>query len=682
MRSARCSITCSPAINPNVQPGENPGGFAIWQMVGAGPPPAISHEAREAPAELVAITERAMMRDVRTRYPDMSALAKDLTAYVEGRVVRAYETGAWAEARKWVLRNKSLATSLAAAVLAVVIGGVGFAIKADEATSAATLAQKNEQAAKDNLTLAQRNEVEAKAQQQRAEAETAKVLRLSDVKVLQELEAEADQLWPAQPDKIGELEYWVERARALLSNLAVHRATLTEMRAHARAWSDEERAQDRASHPQATELAEKQTELTGLIAHLEQGLSGDANSATEERAAKLELEVAAWTEAVESRQTWRFDTPEVQWQHDVLTELIRNLDELQSGLLAQDAIAAGHGWSVPKRLSFAQRLEAGFAAGGEFSEVWAAALPEIGATYPGLHVKPQMGLLPIGPDPASGLWEFVHLETGEPAVRGADGKLILGERTGLVFVLLPGGMFQMGAQRNDANGQNYDPQAQVDEAPVHAVTLSAFFLSKYEMTQGQWEWSSATNPSYYKPGNLVQSLIHAVEQVTWIDCTRELERLGLSLPSEAQWEYGARGGTSTAWWTGSERESLRGAANLADRAAAAVGAPWQDIKDWLELDDGYPVHSPVDAFLPNAFGLCNVHGNVWEWCLDAYESAFYARAMTKDPVSPPEGSSNRVNRGGSFNNAAQFTRSASRNGFSPSSAGFNVGLRPARALDP
>ena len=110
-----------------------------------------------------------------------------------------------------------------------------------------------------------------------------------------------------------------------------------------------------------------------------------------------------------------------------------------------------------------------------------------------------MGLLPIGPDPESGLWEFAHLATGTPAERGADGRLILTEETGVVLVLIPAGRFWMGAQSTDEAGRNYDPQAQPNEGPVHEVELSPHFLSKYEMTQGQWQRIMGANPSAYTP---------------------------------------------------------------------------------------------------------------------------------------------------------------------------------------
>jgi formylglycine-generating enzyme required for sulfatase activity len=267
-------------------------------------------------------------------------------------------------------------------------------------------------------------------------------------------------------------------------------------------------------------------------------------------------------------------------------------------------------------------------------------------------------------------------------VRGPDEKLVLKEETGLVFVLLPGETFTMGAQRSDPAGPNYDPQAGPDEGPPHAVTLSPFFLSKCEMTQGQWLRFVGRNPSNYQPhGGLAPSLLHPVEQVSWNTCMEICERLGLSLPSEALWEYGARGGSTAPWWTGSERDSLVGSANLADQAAKRAGVEWQDIKDWPELDDGYAVHAPVNRFQANAFGLHNVHGNVWEWCLDGYDGDFYKQPASRDPVSPPGGSSYRVARGGGFYDAAAFARSAYRLYATPERADA-IGLRPVRRIEP
>jgi serine/threonine protein kinase/formylglycine-generating enzyme required for sulfatase activity len=587
-------------------------GAQVLARLSLGPPAPVSTHAPDASPELVAICERAMQRQLDARYAAVEHMARDLRAFLEGRVVQAYEKGAWAEARKWVLRNKALASALATAVLASLLGGVAFAFKANQAREAANLAT-NEAA--------------------RADERTAEVLRLSEGHILLQLDEESRTLWPAYPEEIRSLESWLERAGALLSQVENRREALRRMRRFALPWNDEDGERDTSS-----------------------GALG---------------------------RTWRFATPEDQWQHDLLSQLIADLEGLKSGLFAADAIVIDRGSSIPSRLAFARTLEDGFRPGGKFAHAWSAVLPAIRGTYPGIELEPQMGLLPLGPDPDSGLWEFAHLATGAPAERNADGRLALTEETGVVLVLLPGGVFRMGAQGSDPDGPNFDPLAALQEGPPHMVELSPFFLSKYELTQAQWRRMTGRNPSFYHGGPFVPTLLHPVEQVSWNDCMTWLPRVDLALPSEAQWEYGARAGTATSWWTGEARESLmtRHAANLADQAAARAGAGFTGIADWPELDDGYAAHAPIGTFAANAFGLHEVAGNVSEWCQDAYEGNFYSRSPRLDPLAPPQGAGLLVHRGGSLMNSATYVRSACRANGSPSDAA-NLGVRPARNLRP
>jgi formylglycine-generating enzyme required for sulfatase activity len=251
------------------------------------------------------------------------------------------------------------------------------------------------------------------------------------------------------------------------------------------------------------------------------------------------------------------------------------------------------------------------------------------------------------------------------------------------LVLIPGGKFWMGAQDSDPTGRNYAPQALRDESPVHEVELTAYFLSKYEMTQGQWERVAAVNPSvYHPPGGFAPSLLHPVENVSWPMCMEMMGSLGLSLPSEAQWECGARGGTSTAWWTGDELESLRGKVNIADQSYVRAGGSASQAAEMSDLDDGSVVHCAVGKYDANAYGLHEVTGNLWEWCMDGYDSGFYGKAVGIDPVSPWSGSAPRVNRGGSFGSAASGARSAYRNASTPENRDRDLGLRPSRGITP
>ncbi|MBU0753804.1 MAG: SUMF1/EgtB/PvdO family nonheme iron enzyme [Planctomycetes bacterium] len=457
-----------------------------------------------------------------------------------------------------------------------------------------------------------------------------KILRLSDQKRLAELKEEADMLWPAFPEKTAEIELWIRRAEALLDRLEPHRITLNTLR---------EQALPEASDPED-----------------------------------------------EAERAWRFEDLELQWQHDLLHELIAELQNLgadKEGLLA----------NMKERLRFASTI--GQRSIEDHYEAWVLARASIAdekecSSYKGLTIEPQLGLVPLGRDPESGLWEFAHLQTGDPPSRDEKGKLVLTEETGLVFVLIPGGTFQMGAmppsEEHPLGSANVEPDAKSDQGPVHAVTLNPFFLSKYEMTQAQWFRFTNKHPSMFGPRSEFSpartllgkafTLLHPVEFVSWDDCSQVLSRLGLRLPAEAEWEYAARAGTSTIWWTGNEKESLDGAANLSDRAPKnhGIDPPWE-YEAWL--DDGYYTHAPVGSFRANAFGLHDVCGNVWEWCQDTYGT--YPNAPTDG--SAREGSApHRIVRGGSWLQGAFWCTSANRFMGAPDTRQYHLGVRPALSV--
>ncbi|MHC5027400.1 MAG: formylglycine-generating enzyme family protein, partial [Planctomycetota bacterium] len=216
--------------------------------------------------------------------------------------------------------------------------------------------------------------------------------------------------------------------------------------------------------------------------------------------------------------------------------------------------------------------------------------------------------------------------------------------------------------------------------------LSPYFMSKFEMTQGQWKRLTGRNPSAFGPdapwgyaAPKPDSLLHPVEQVSWQACHDCLNRAALSLPSQAQWEYATRAGTSTKFSTGDTNESLQGAANFRDEHVKA-------IEYWVRYpapDDGSAVHWVVGSGAPNRWGLHDVHGNVSEWCLDGLptDGETYAKERV-DPVIPTSTDLKYVIRGGSWRSGFRDLQSRGLHYYPPQFFGSGLGVRPARAIDP
>jgi formylglycine-generating enzyme required for sulfatase activity len=171
-----------------------------------------------------------------------------------------------------------------------------------------------------------------------------------------------------------------------------------------------------------------------------------------------------------------------------------------------------------------------------------------------------------------------------------------------------------------------------------------------------------------------------VEQVNWWESERTTRHHGLSLPTEAQWEFAYRAGTSTIWWSGNEKESLAGKVNLADQTYVDGGGWALALTWWPEFKDGYVVHAPAGSLAANGFGLHEVCGNVWEWCLDNY--ANYQPQKAQDPFIESPDATQRISRGGAFFQPGNNGRSTFRSAQLPDYRSDPVGLRAARSIEP
>ena len=289
------------------------------------------------------------------------------------------------------------------------------------------------------------------------------------------------------------------------------------------------------------------------------------------------------------------------------------------------------------------------------------------------------------------------------------------------MVEIPAGEFLMGNAESVADmaaafplyGPERFKQAFNDEYPRHAVRISRpFLLGECPVTVGQFKQflgeaggqseaerdgtggygfnaetgtlDTARNRrhTWLNPG-WEQTDEHPVVNVTWQDAVdfcdwlsrREAERY--RLPTEAEWEYACRAGTTTRFWCGDDPEELTRFANVYDAAKAKVFPEWERFAP--RGDGGHAFTAPVGSFQPNPFGLFDMHGNVWEWVQDFHGGDYYAHSSNVDPQGPPIGA-RRVRRGGGWMSWPLYARSAFRNYNTPQSRYYNLGFRVARSL--
>ena len=230
------------------------------------------------------------------------------------------------------------------------------------------------------------------------------------------------------------------------------------------------------------------------------------------------------------------------------------------------------------------------------------------------------------------------------------------------MVRVEGGRFLMGAQCTNVDGENFDPEAQSDESPVHEVTLSDYYIGKYEVTQREWSavmgydlgWSDLYGTGDRMPAYNVSH----TEAEAFVERLSTMTRLSFRLPTEAQWEYAARGGSQSQHWRYSGGENANDVA-------------------WHNGNAGGMLHL-VGGKQANELGLCDMSGNLWEWCRDSYGS--YSVDVGPDPSFST--GSHYVLRGGAWTYLPAYCRVSCRDQYDGAAASVSVGFRVAMRCIP
>ena len=235
----------------------------------------------------------------------------------------------------------------------------------------------------------------------------------------------------------------------------------------------------------------------------------------------------------------------------------------------------------------------------------------------------------------------------------------------LEMVAIAPGKFWMGAAKSESPRKSY-------EAPRHRVGISPFFISKYPITQSQWAAVAAlpkirrdlpTDPSHFQGGD------RPVESVSWLEAVEFCDRLSqhtgrrYQLPSESQWEYACRAGTQTPFHTGE---------TIASQFANYVGTCTYKAEAAGEYRQATV---PVGRYSPNAFGLHDMHGNVWEWCADAWHRNYRDSPKNGQIRTSDRQPQMRAIRGGGWLDSPDKIRSASRSGYLETALNRTIGFR-------
>jgi formylglycine-generating enzyme required for sulfatase activity len=297
-------------------------------------------------------------------------------------------------------------------------------------------------------------------------------------------------------------------------------------------------------------------------------------------------------------------------------------------------------WELAKRRDNAAAFEGYLRAYPTGRFIVAARVALDGLRAQGGEVQPSQALMAPTPNPGSGMSATQALEPGQTFKDCAECP---------EMVVIPAGRFLMGSPEAE-RGRS------ADEGPQRWVDVPRFAMGKFEVTQGQWQAVMSSNPSHFKGCGLNCP----VENVSWIDAQEFVRRLNqltgrnYRLPSEAEWEYAARAGTTTSYSWGYGFEGNR--ANNGSRTVQ------------------------VGSYPANGFGLHDMHGNVWEWVQDVWHDAYYRAPNDGSAWVTAGDQTRRVLRGGSWGDTPLYLRSASRNRYTPDHRIGITGFRIARTF--
>ena len=638
---------------------------ALYSEIMAGRRPSASSISSEVGRDLDVIIQTAMDVDPGRRYQSAESFADDLDRLLAHEPIYARPAGLGLRLAKWAARNPAVAALLICVFVLLVSGLVVTTSLWRQSEEDKRLAQRESERADINAT-------EALASLQGFEM-------VSDSRRLKILQEDLPFLYPPSPDKLEAIDAWLVEVDKILARERIVERKLEELRRSSRSLTLEEIRQDTTYREVLilNDLYQRQEEL--LTAAKDESYGESARRKFEGMAVRIrelqkQVEQASLTQFAHS-----FEDKDQDWLHFNLRHLFDRIQVFKN--------RADRGNPVADVLHLRRQCESiDQLSLVDARDLWADAIERIASVeespkYGGLKIEPQRGLVPLGPDPDSGLWEFAHVLTGTMPARGEDRRLVIDSEGAVVLVLLPGGECTVGARPPESAGESgphIDPASENLSFKPRKIRLDPFFMAKHEVTLAQWETVEG-DLLRYRPGESGATLEQwrsagraPVTEVSFSLTLDFIRRIGLQLPTEAQWEYACRAGTDTIWWTGADPESLLGQkVNIGDDVARASGV--------LGFDDGYERWSPVDSMAVNAFGLRHMLGNVWELTRDGedIEGDVFLPGDGSHTVVPPE---DLVIRGGGFHSAPANATSAVRALLAVESIAKTIGFRPTRKL--